>query len=157
MTANSSTSATADREIAATRVFNAPRALVWSAWADPEHIAQWWGPNGFTTTTSEFDLRPGGKWLFTMHGPDGTDYRNEVTFTAVAEPELIEYEHGPSPVFQVSVRFEEDGADRTKLSMRMVFPTKAERDRTVEKFKAIEGQQQTLDRLERYLASREPK
>jgi len=147
-------SSTADREIGTTRVVNAPRPLVWSAWTDTKHIEQWWGPNGFTTTTREFNLSPGGKWLFTMHGPDGTDYRNDVTLTAVTEPELIEYDHGPSPVFHVSVRFEEDGLDRTKLSMRMLFPTKSERDRTVEKFGAIEGQLQTLNRLEEYLASR---
>ena len=64
---------TTEREIASTRVFAAPRELVWKAWTDPKHIEQWWGPIGFTTTTKEFDLRPGGKWLHTMHGPDGTD------------------------------------------------------------------------------------
>jgi uncharacterized protein YndB with AHSA1/START domain len=145
-------SPTTDREISTTRTFDAPRELVWSVWTDPKHIEQWWGPNGFTTTTKEYDLRPGGVWLFTMHGPDGTDYRNDVTFTAVVEPELLQYDHGPSPIFSVTVKFDEDGERRTKLTMQMLFPTAAERDRTIEKFGALEGQKQTLNRLEKYLA-----
>ena len=64
------------RSIIGTRVFDAPRELVFSAFTDPKHLAEWWGPNGFTTTTHAFDLRPGGKWRFVMHGPDGRDYQN---------------------------------------------------------------------------------
>lgn len=142
-----------DREIGSTRIFEAPRALVWMVWTDPEHIAQWWGPNGFTTTTKKFDLKPGGEWLFTMHGPDGTDYRNEITFTEVAEPERIEYDHGPSPVFHTTVTFDEQDENKTKLTMTALFPTVEERNRTVEKFGAIEGMKQTLGRLGNYLAS----
>ena len=143
---------TADREISTTRIFDAQRELVWEVWTHPKHIEKWWGPNGFTTTTKEYDLRPGGVWLFTVHGPDGTDYRNDVSFTVVDAPELLEYDHGPSPIFHVKVKFDEEGESRTKLLMQMLFPTKAERDRTVEKFGAIEGQKQTLNRLEEYLA-----
>jgi uncharacterized protein YndB with AHSA1/START domain len=149
--ANSSTASTADREISSVRTFRAPRALVWQAWTDPKHLERWWGPIGFTTTTKEFDLRPGGKWLHTMHGPDGTDYRNDIEFTNVVEPERIEYDHGPSPIFHTTVTFEESGENETQLSMRAVFPTKEERDRTVEKFGAVEGMKQTLSRLEEYL------
>jgi uncharacterized protein YndB with AHSA1/START domain len=143
---------TTEREIASTRIFDAPRELAWKVWIDPEHIGKWWGPIGFTTTTKEFDLRPGGTWLFTMHGPDGTDYRNEVTYTAVAKPERIEYDHGPTPIFHVTIIFAEEGETKTKLSMQMLFPTKEERDRTAEKFGAVEGLNQTLGRLEEYLA-----
>lgn len=150
---NASSSATSEREISTVRMFQAPRPLVWTAWTVPEHLAQWWGPNGFTTTTEEFDLRPGGKWLFTMHGPDGTDYRNEIGFITVVEPELLEYDHGPSPIFRTTIQFDAVGAYETRLSMRSVFPTKAERDRTVEKFNAIEGMKQTLSRLEQYLTA----
>jgi uncharacterized protein YndB with AHSA1/START domain len=142
-------SETASREISTTRILDAPRRLVWRVWTDPKHLGQWWGPNGFTTTTKEFDLRAGGKWLFTMHGPDGTDYRNDISFTQVVEPERLEWDHGPSPIFHVTVNFESE--KKTKLSMQMLFPTKEERDRTVEKFGAIEGQKQTLGRLEDYL------
>ena len=72
MAARDSEAGTADREIVATRIYGAPRELVWRVWTDPKHIAQWWGPQGFTNTIREMDVRPGGAWRFTMHGPDGT-------------------------------------------------------------------------------------
>jgi uncharacterized protein YndB with AHSA1/START domain len=68
------------RSIIGSRQFDAPRALVFSVWTDPKHLAQWWGPNGFTTTTHAYDFRPGGVWRFVMHGPDGRDYQNRITF-----------------------------------------------------------------------------
>jgi uncharacterized protein YndB with AHSA1/START domain len=74
------------RAIVGTREFAAPRALVFSAWTDPKHLAQWWGPFGFTTTTFSFDFRPGGVWRFVMHGPDGRDYQNRVTFEEIVPP-----------------------------------------------------------------------
>jgi len=144
-------SATADREIATTRLLDAPRKLVWKVWTDPEHIKEWWGPVGFTTTTKKFDLRPGGQWLFTMHGPDGTDYRNDVTYTDVVEPERIEYDHGPSPTFHATILFDEESDTRTRLSMQMLFETVEVRDYTVEKFGAVKGLNQTLDRLTEFL------
>jgi uncharacterized protein YndB with AHSA1/START domain len=142
-----------DREIGTTRIFEAPRALVWTAWTDPEHLAKWWGPNGFSITTKKWEFSPGGEWLFTMHGPDGTDYRNEITFALIVEPERIEYDHGPSPIFHTTVTFEEEDETRTTLTMTALFPTKAERDRTVEKFGAIEGMRQTMGRLADYVES----
>lgn len=147
----SKASLTADREISATRIFNAPRQLVWTAFTDPEHLGNWWGPNGFTTTTTVFDFRPGGQWLFVMHGPDGTDYRNDVTYISISEHELIEYDHGPSPKFHVTIKFDADGESKTKMHWHMLFPTKEERDRVVDKFGAIEGLNQTLTHLAEYL------
>lgn len=144
-------SATADREISTLRIFDAPRQLVWKVWTDPRHIEQWWGPIGFTTTTKEFDLRPGGVWNHIMHGPDGTDYRNDITFTRIDEPNRIEYDHGPSPIFKVTVTLDEEGTGKTRLSMTALFPTKESRDHTAEKFGAVEGMHQTLGRLEEYL------
>ena len=88
-----------------------------------------------------------------MHGPDGTDYRNDITFKEVVAPERLEYDHGPSPRFQVTVLFEIESDDKTKLSMRSLFPTVEERNRTIEKFNAIEGMNQTLGRLTEYLAT----
>src|SRR5688572_30826396 len=108
------TESTADREISATRVFDAPRDLVWKAWTDPKHIAQWWGPNGFTNTISEMDVKPGGVWRFVMHGPDGTDYRNEIVYLEVVKPERLVYDHGPSPKFRVTVTFAAEG-NKTRL------------------------------------------
>ena len=75
-----SAEALSDREFANSRVFDAPPERVFRAWTDPNHLAQWWGPKGFTNTFEEFDLRPGGPWRFVMHGPDGTDYKNHSVF-----------------------------------------------------------------------------
>ncbi|HET7152473.1 MAG TPA: SRPBCC domain-containing protein, partial [Candidatus Kapabacteria bacterium] len=85
---------TSDREIITMRLLNAPRELVWKVWTEPEHIAKWWGPNGFTNTIRKMDVRVGGEWLFTMHGPDGTDYPNKTVYTKVVKPERLEYTVG---------------------------------------------------------------
>lgn len=147
----SAASQTADREISTERIFDAPRSLVWQAWTAPEHISQWWGPIGFTTTTKTFDFKPGGQWIHTMHGPDGTDYPNEITFKVVDEPSRIEYEHGNCPLFYTTVLFEDLG-EKTKLNMKMLFETSEEREDTAKRYGAIEGLQQTLGRLEEFLA-----
>ena len=77
------------RSIIGTRIFDAPRDLVFSAFTDPKHLAQWWGPDGFTTTTHSFDFRSGGVWRFVMHGPDGRDYQNRITYDEIVPPERI--------------------------------------------------------------------
>src|SRR5216684_6933391 len=89
-------SETADREIAITRVFNVPRNLVWSAWTDPKHVAQWWGPTGFTNTIHKMEVKVGGVWDFIMHGPDGTDYPNYIEYREIVPPERIVFLHGDS-------------------------------------------------------------
>jgi uncharacterized protein YndB with AHSA1/START domain len=144
------------RELVTTRVFDAPRELVWTAWTDPKHLAQWWGPNGFTTTTSAYEFREGGVWRFVMHGPDGRDYQNRITFDEIAKPERIVYRHGGGddvePVqFQTTVTFEE--LDRkTRLTMRALFPSADERNRVIKEYGADKGAVQTLARLADYLA-----
>ena len=115
------------RSIIGIREFDAPRELVFSVWTDAKHLAQWWGPNGFTTTTSRFEFRPGGVWRFVMHGPDGRDYQNRVTFDEIVPPERIVYRHGGNndgggddvePVqFRQTVIFEDLGG-RTRLVWR---------------------------------------
>ena len=152
---NSVATSTADREIIATRVFDAPRELVFKAWTHPEHIGEWWGPRGFTTTTDEMDAKPGGVWRFVMHGPDGRDYKNKIVYIEVARPERLVYQHGGDddvePVnFQVTVTFAEQGG-KTRLTVRMVFPSAEERDRVVKEYGAEEGLKQTLERLEEHL------
>jgi uncharacterized protein YndB with AHSA1/START domain len=150
-------SVTSDREIVVSRMFDAPRELVFEAWTDPKKVVQWWGPHGFTTTNQEMDVRPGSVWRFTMHGPDGTDYGNRVVFVEVVKPERLVYDHGPEGrsdinPFHVTVTFDEaDG--KTRLTLRMVFDSAAERDRAVE-FGALEGGKQTLERLAQHLADR---
>jgi uncharacterized protein YndB with AHSA1/START domain len=147
-------STASDREIVATRVFDAPRELVFKAWSDPQHLAQWWGPHGFTTTTHAMEFKPGGVWRFVMHGPDGRDYPNKITFVEIVPPQRIVYEHGGDkdvePVnFKVTVTFDAEGS-RTRLTMRMVFPSAAAREFTVKTYGAIEGLHQTLGRLAEY-------
>jgi len=100
--------------IIAVRELEAPRELVFAVWTDPEHLAQWWGPLGFTTTTSAFDLRQGGVWRFVMHGPDGRDYQNRITFEEILPPQRLRYYHGGAddlePVqFRTTVTFEDLG------------------------------------------------
>src|SRR5712675_107676 len=73
--------ATADREIVISRVISAPRELVFEAFTEVRHLSRWWGPEGFTTTTRAFEFRVGGEWDFVMHGPDGTDYTEWISWT----------------------------------------------------------------------------
>lgn len=155
MVARDGEAVASDRELVFTRVFDAPRDLVWKAWTDAEHVAQWWGPTGFTITTHEMDVRPGGVWRFIMHGPDGTDYPNKIVYTEVVTPERLAYDHSgdgddDDARFQVTVMFVHRGG-KTELTMRMLFASAAERDKTVEDFGAIEGANQTLDRLAEHL------
>jgi uncharacterized protein YndB with AHSA1/START domain len=143
--------------IVGVREFDAPRALVFEAWTDPKHLSQWWGPNGFTTTTSAFDMRPGGVWRFVMHGPDGRDYENRITFDEVVPPERLVYHHGGGddvePVlFRSTVTFEDIGGGRTRLTLRGAFPSAAERARVIKEYGADQGMVQTLSRLGDYVA-----
>jgi uncharacterized protein YndB with AHSA1/START domain len=143
---------TADREIVITRVLNAPRELVFDAFTDPAHIGEWWGPNGFTNTIHEMHVTPGGVWRYIMHGPDGTDYNNRVTYHQVVKPERLVYSHGDDEnpeMFLATVTFEELG-NKTRLTMRALFSTAAARDEATT-FGAVEGGTQTLERLEAYL------
>jgi uncharacterized protein YndB with AHSA1/START domain len=144
----------AEREIVITRIINAPRALVYDVWTDPKHVVHWWGPKGFTNTIHEMDVRPGGVWRLTMHGPDGVDYPNKIVFKEVVKPERLVWSHGSDEdpdQFQSTVIFTAKGR-KTELYMRMVFRSKEQRDLLVEKYGAIEGNRQTIDRLEAYLA-----
>jgi uncharacterized protein YndB with AHSA1/START domain len=147
------TTETADREIAISRRFDAPRELVWRAWTDPEHLIKWWGPDGFTNTFHEVDFRTGGVWRFIMHAPGGTDYDNYVSFIEVVRPERMVYDQGTSAdhvMHRSSVTFEEaDGG--TLVTLRVVFPTPEARNAAVENFNAVELGNQTLGRLAAYL------
>jgi uncharacterized protein YndB with AHSA1/START domain len=144
---------TADREIAITRVFDVPRELVWNVWTKPEHIAKWWGPKGFTNTIHKMEVKPGGVWEFMMHGPNGVDYPNKVTYLEVKRPERLVYDHGEKgelTYFRVTVTFE-DLAGRTKLTMQMLFETAQQRNQVVEKYGAVKGLKQNMDKLGEYL------
>ncbi len=144
------------RSIVVSRHFDAPRDLVFSVFTDPKHLEKWWGPNGFTTTTLEFDFRPGGRWRHVMHGPDGRDYPNRSVFKEIDPPSRIVYlngwdEENAEPMFEATIVFEVDG-DGTLLTQRSVFPTAEGRNEVAEKYGAVEGAVQHLQRLSEYLA-----
>ena len=147
-------SATADREIVISRIIDAPRELVFEAFAEVRHLSQWWGPQGFTTTTRAFAFRVGGEWNFVMRGPDGTDYQEFISWTEITPPERIALLHGEyrgdPNAFESILTFTPDGA-ATRIEMRTVFPTRKLRDEAVDKYHAIEGGQQTLGKLAAYV------
>src|SRR5882724_5861172 len=109
---NKPTTDTSDREISLSRVFDAPRELVWRAMTDPTQVVQWWGPKGFTDTLVKMDFRVGGVWEHVMHGPDGANYPNKSTFKEIVPLERVVYSHGggrengPGASFQATWTFE---------------------------------------------------
>jgi len=143
---------TADRELIITRELNAPIELVWEVWTDPEHLAQWWGPEGFTNTISKMDMKPGGEWDLVMHGPDGTDYKNKSVFREIVKYRKIVYDHVSGPRFIATISFEERG-NKTFLHWHMLFETKEQFIQTVKTFKADIGLKQNVQKLELYLAN----
>lgn len=147
----------ADREFVAMRTFAAPRALVYEAFTDPAHLSEWWGPNGFSTTTYEHAVRPGGVWRFTMHGPDGTDWPNRVVYREVIPGELLVWEHYGADETQVHfvgrVTFADAEGNGTRVMLRGLAPS-AEALAEMKKFGAIEGAQQNLERFGKYLEKR---
>jgi len=147
-----------DREIVISRLVDATRERVWEAWTDPKQVGQWWGPHGFTTTTQQMDVRPGGVWEHTMHGPDGTDYPNKAIFIEVVKPTRIVFSNaggkkGAGVHFHSTWTFEAEG-NQTRITIRMIFETATERDMVVKEYRAIEGAEQTLGRLAEYIAKR---
>lgn len=137
-----------------TRVFNAPRDLVWEVWTKPEHLKEWWGPDGFTLTSKSMDLREGHQWKFIMHGAD-RDWDNKIEYIEVVKPSLLVYRHGDENdtiSFMVHVSFEDMG-EKTFMTLRSVFKSAeflAEMDRKVN---AIEGGKQHVAKLEMYINS----
>ncbi|MEO8418799.1 MAG: SRPBCC family protein [Methylophilaceae bacterium] len=88
------------------RAFAATPEAVFAAFAEPERLARWWGPDGFRNTFDTFEFKPGGLWRFTMHGPDGSNYPNESTFISVEPSRSIVVSHLFHPCFQLSIGLE---------------------------------------------------
>ncbi len=138
-----------------TLVFNrrlpAPRALVWKAHTEADRLAKWWGPEGFSITTHEIEVKPGGVWRLTMRGPDGTEYPNRIVYREVVEPSLLAYDHGDfeRTLFQVRTEFIDDGGEATRLVTTMTFPTQEQRDATAGY--GVDGHRSTMRRLEALL------
>jgi len=133
-------------EIVTTRTFKASRPLVYKAWTDPNHLKVWWGPKGFTNTFDVFDLKVGGKWSFVMHGPDKGHYKNECTFVAIREPELLVWDRQSKPIFQVEVVFDKISEDETKVTFKQKFQT-AEECNKIKPF-VVDKNEENMDRLE---------
>ncbi len=140
-------------ELHLTRVYDAPVQAVWDAWTDLDQVAQWWGPRGFTITTHHKDLRPGGTWKYTMHGPDGVDYPNITLYHEVEPGAKLVYDHGATedrpPLFRVTVTFS-DVKGKTKMDMRMTLPTPEAAEEARIFIKKASGNS-TWDRLAEYL------
>ncbi|XZF13203.1 SRPBCC domain-containing protein [Chitinophagaceae bacterium MMS25-I14] len=144
---------TADREIRISRLLNAPVELVWEVWTNPEHIKNWWGPDGFTNTITDMNVQENGEWNLVMHGPDGTDYKNKSIFKEVVPQQKLVYEHVSTPKFTATIEFEQQG-EKTFLSWHMLFETKEQFIQVVKTFKADEGLKQNVAKLDAYLQTR---
>jgi uncharacterized protein YndB with AHSA1/START domain len=129
--------------------FDVPREQLFKAWADPEKVSQWWGPAGFTNTFDTFDLQPGGNWIFTMHGPDGTDYPNHSIFKKIEAPSRIEFDHISGHKFHVIAEFEDLGSNRSKLTWRMIFEDPEDFEKVKEFVK--QGNRQNMEKLQAFL------
>ncbi|MEV6690688.1 SRPBCC domain-containing protein [Micromonospora sp. NPDC051196] len=138
--------------IVATRQIAAPVAAVWAAWNDSAKIARWWGPAGFRSTVKELDVREGGRFDVTMHGPDGTDYQNLYIFDSVAPYRQLVYTNVGSVQFGLAAFqsvFDMVGTgDTTQVTLKARFTTAEDKRKHVEEFQAVEGSRQLLERLE---------
>lgn len=143
-----------DNEIVINRVYDASIKEVWDAWVDPVKVARWWGPRGFTLTTKSKDVRPGGEWIYTMHGPDGVDYQNNTPYLEVEKYSRLVYDHGANDgrpaLFRVTANFSEANG-QTTIAMRFALAT-AEAAREMKKFIKQAGGDATWDRLAEFLS-----
>jgi len=126
------------------KLIEAGTAEVFAAMSDPARVARWWGPAGFTNTIQVFEFRPGGRWLLTMHGPDGKDYPNDSRFGCIVPNRVVEIEHLSGHHFVLTIQLQGQGAN-TQVSWQQTFDT-AEHYAQVAAFVAV-ANEQNLDRL----------
>ena len=143
------TSSGPDCEILSSRIVTATIDTVYRAWTEPDHLINWWGPDGFTNTFLEFDLRPGGKWRFIMHGPDKGNYPNECEFIQIEKPSLIAWKRFSKPLFRVVASFVTVSPEKTKIVFRMIFDSPEECNKV--KVFAVDKNEENFDRLENEL------
>jgi uncharacterized protein YndB with AHSA1/START domain len=141
-----------DREIVMTRVFDAPRALVFDACTHPEHLPHWFGPRGWTLPVCEIDLRPGGAWRFVLRGRDGTEMGMRGVYQEIAPPERLvsteSFDDYPGETLNTLILSEEDG--KTTYTVTVLYPSKEVRDAVLESGMQ-EGASESFDRLAEYL------
>ena len=131
-------------------LLNAHVEKVWEVWTKPEHIKQWWGPKGFTNTIEKMLVEPGGEWIFTMHGPDGTNFPNKTIFREVVKHKKLVHEHF-APSFIAIIEFENQG-DKTLMNWYKLYETKELFELVEKHHKSSEGFKQTVEKLENYLS-----
>jgi uncharacterized protein YndB with AHSA1/START domain len=142
-----------DREIVLTRVFDAPRALVFEAYTTPEHLRHWWGPRGHTLPICEMDFRPGGRYRMVSRDPDGNEFAFRGEYREIVPPERLvqtfEFEGMPGHIaVETLTMAEKDG--RTTVTTRSVYDSPQDRDAVLQS--GMErGAAETLDRLAEYL------
>ena len=128
--------------------------VVFEAFARPDLLARWWGPDGFTNTFETFEIRPGGRWTFVMHGPDGTHHPNEIVFMKIDPPSTLVMHHVSLPRYTLTVTLVADEG-RTTITWSQEFEDPAVAARI--KHIVEPANEQNLDRLESVLAEvREP-
>ncbi len=137
------------REISIKKILSAPIDKVWQVWTSAEHIVNWWGPDGFTNTIHTMDVRPGGEWRLTMHGPDGKRFPNKSEFVEIIQNEKIVFQHF-NPNYLATVIFNPEG-NKTLMQWTMLFETAELFETVVKVFKADEGLKQNAEKLENYL------
>ena len=144
-----------ERELVICRVYDAPRELVFKVWTDADHVSKWFGPNGFTCTTHEIDVRVGGRWRFDFRGPDGTLYTNRMVYLDIVPNQKIVADHGSDVDddphrFRVTITFDEQADKKTVVTLRQIHPTRAQRDAGLG-FGAVELGYQTLDKCAEHI------
>lgn len=140
---------TANRELRITKVLSAPVDLVWEVWTNPEHIAKWWGPNGFTTIIHKMDVAEGGEWRLTMQGTDGKNYPNKSVFIEIVQLKKIVYQHF-NPNYITTIVFEHEEKE-TLVNWTVLFETTELFETVVKVFKADQGLHENAEKLENYL------
>ena len=147
-----------DREIELTRVFDAPRELLFKTMLDPDLIPKWWGPRRYTTVVDKMDVRVGGKWRFANRAADGTEFWFNGEYREIVPPERVvqtfEFEGMPGHVAIETATFEDLGNGRTRLRARSVFPNKEDRDAVLSSGMES-GARETYERLAEIVAERQ--
>jgi uncharacterized protein YndB with AHSA1/START domain len=143
-----------DTAVSTERVLSAAPSQVFAAFEQPDKLAQWWGPNGFTNTFEHFEFKPGGRWVLVMHGPNGANYPNESVFREIQPDTRIVIEHIVKPWYKLTVtltaRRDQTRGEQTHLTWVQEFesPEVAAKMRPL----SATANEQVLDRLAALLA-----
>jgi uncharacterized protein YndB with AHSA1/START domain len=141
--------ATKERTLKTVRIVHATKEQVFKAWTTPSHLSKWWGPKGFTSTIQTHELKPGGRWSFVMHSPDGQAYPNECIYVKIDSPGGLIWNHVSGHFFQVVATFEEVAVEKTRVTFQMIFETPEECARVTEFAK--DKNEENMDKLEAVL------